>query len=622
MRERSRRSGPERRGRFGEVRAFGSLAFVVSTVAVGFLLDAEGARSLFWAYLPFLVATVLVTATIPRRGTATRSASILRGAGDFLATKGIALFLVGFTVVWASLAAVTAFYSIQVVALGGSPGLVGIAWAVGAAIEVPYMFAFPRIAGRFGTERLVVVGSLAFALRALLAALAVDPVALVLIAPLEGIGFASVFVGGVTVLAAHAPASLQGTAQGLFAGCAGLATIIGSFAGGEIAGALSIPGLFLVGAAASLAGTGIVAVALLGSRHRPDRATGPSRGRGLSRPGARTGRSADGSRTGAGNPAGPAVYGGRHRPVETVEDRHAPPSTDRIRSDGAGPRPGRRRERRGQGRRRHRDARRAAAARPGGRLDDHDRLVARPAAGRRNDTPVLGRGRLPAVHATGGQPRSTFPDGRIARAISPRRSLVPAGGLGEVAFGMRGDMCSRGTCVSSFEFFRVADTTAAEAAAAAAQARTQAGRAPAPGQRREAAVAPAPVAPVVRSSGEPDHADSSRPGAADGSLRRRRLAGRADGHRSCADRDRRRGARSRPDERGLTVRPSDGRPPTAPRPGGGAGGAAQSSRASSATSRTRSMKRYSQSSALISAILPASAGCVLISRSWSSDATW
>ncbi len=49
--------GPERRGRFGEVRAFGSLAFVVSTVAVGFLLDAEGARSLFWAYLPFLVAT-------------------------------------------------------------------------------------------------------------------------------------------------------------------------------------------------------------------------------------------------------------------------------------------------------------------------------------------------------------------------------------------------------------------------------------------------------------------------------------------------------------------------------------------------------------------------------------
>src|SRR4029077_287785 len=129
----------------------------------------------------FLVATAVVTATIPRRPGATRSVSLLRGAGDFLSTKGVALFLVGFTVVWASLAAVTAFFAIQVVARGGSPGLVGIAWAVGAAIEVPYMYAFPRVAGWFGTERIVVIGSIAFVLRALLAALAVDPVALVLI---------------------------------------------------------------------------------------------------------------------------------------------------------------------------------------------------------------------------------------------------------------------------------------------------------------------------------------------------------------------------------------------------------------------------------------------------------
>ena len=34
------------------------------------------------------------------------------------------------------------------------------------------------------------------------------------------------------------------------------------------------------------------------------------------------------------------------------------------------------------------------------------------------------------------------------------------------------------------------------------------------------------------------------------------------------------------------------------------------------------MKRYSQTSALISSILPASATCVLTSRSWTSEATW
>jgi PPP family 3-phenylpropionic acid transporter len=267
--------GTERRSRYGEVRAFGSLAFVLSTLAVGFVLDAEGARSLFWIYIPFLVATVAVTATIPRRGGGHQSVNLLRGAGEFLATPGVALFLVGFTVVWASLSAVNAFYSIQVVALGGSTGLVGIAWAVGATIEVPLMYAFPRIAARVGTEWLVVFGSVAFALRALLASVIADPVALVLIAPLEGIGFACVFVGGVTVLAARAPAGLQGTAQGLFAGASGLATIIGSVVGGVLAQALGISGLFLIGGALSLVGTAIVAVALL-SRRGPDRIPRPA----------------------------------------------------------------------------------------------------------------------------------------------------------------------------------------------------------------------------------------------------------------------------------------------------------------------------------------------------------
>ena len=162
----ARDARPERRGRYGEVRAFGSLAFVVSTVAVGLLLDAEGARSLFWVYLPFLVGDGPRDRDDPAaRARPVRSACCAAPASSSPRRASLCSF-VGFTVVWASLAAVNAFYSIQVVALGGSPALVGIAWAFGAAIEVPLMYAFPRLAGRFGTERLVVFGSLAFALRA------------------------------------------------------------------------------------------------------------------------------------------------------------------------------------------------------------------------------------------------------------------------------------------------------------------------------------------------------------------------------------------------------------------------------------------------------------------------
>lgn len=255
--------GPQGRDRYGQVRAFGSLAFVVVALLVGLLLDARGSRSLFWIYLPCLIGTVLVTATIPRRGT-NRSISMLRGAGHILGAPGMLVFFGGFTIVWTALTAMNAFYSIQVVALGGSTTLVGITWSFGAIIEVPLMYAFPRLGARFGTERLLVFGALVFTIRGVVAAVAADPVALVLIAPLEGLGFACAFVGGVTVLAARLPTSLGGTAQGLFSASAGLATIIGSVVGGTIAQAVGIPGMFAVTAGIGLVGTVVIAFAMIG----------------------------------------------------------------------------------------------------------------------------------------------------------------------------------------------------------------------------------------------------------------------------------------------------------------------------------------------------------------------
>ena len=258
--------GPTGRHRYGQVRAFGSLAFVVSTLLVGLLLDSHGSRSLFLVYLPALLATLVVTAMIPRRGSMTRSINILSGARDIVVKRGMGSFFVGMTVVWAALSATNTFYSIQIVALGGNASLVGLAWSFGALIEVPIMFLFPRLGPRFGTERLLILGAIALGLRAFLTALATDPIGLLVVAPLEGFGFACVFVGGVTVLAARAPAGLIGTAQGLFAASAGLAAIIGSMVGGGVAGSVGIPGLFASCGLVGFVGAAILAVALRGTR--------------------------------------------------------------------------------------------------------------------------------------------------------------------------------------------------------------------------------------------------------------------------------------------------------------------------------------------------------------------
>ena len=259
--------GPEARHRFGQVRAFGSLSFVIATLIVGVMLDRFGPRSLFWVYIPMLALTIVVTSTIPRRG-GMRAVSLRRGAREILAVPRVPLFLVGFVVLWTALTGTNTFYSIRIVAMGGSGAMVGMAWAIGAMVEVPIMYSFPRLARRFGAERLLVVGGLAFALRSALAAMAVDPAMLVAIAPLEGIGFAGAFVGGVTVLAARTPAGTGGTAQGMLTGSSGLATIMGSTLGGVIATAIGIPGLFVICAVVSVVGASIVAFAIARPAHR------------------------------------------------------------------------------------------------------------------------------------------------------------------------------------------------------------------------------------------------------------------------------------------------------------------------------------------------------------------
>ena len=136
---------------------------------------------------------------------------------------------------------------------------------VGALVEIPIMWTFPRLSARFSAERLLVTGSAIFAVRNFLAALAPNGAVLVAIAPLEGAAFGLFFVGGVGFVAARAPAGLAGTAQGIFSATTGLATILGTGTAGLIASALTIPGLFAVASVVGVVATIVVADAVRGT---------------------------------------------------------------------------------------------------------------------------------------------------------------------------------------------------------------------------------------------------------------------------------------------------------------------------------------------------------------------
>jgi PPP family 3-phenylpropionic acid transporter len=264
----------ERRERFGRARAAGSAAFIVGSLGTGALIDRGGATALFTLLVPALLATSFAAWILLRGGERPRVAVIspLEGLVGIIRHRTLALFLLGSTLVWTSVTAVTTFISVHMFALGAAGPLVGSVWALGALVEVPLMLAFPMLVRRFGDERLLVIAAGAFAIRNVAWAFAGDPLLIVALAPLGGVGFGLFYVGTVGYVARTVPADVQATAQGLFSGTSfSTGSILGALIGGQLAGALGIPSMFAIAGVTTAFAGALVWWAIEGERSRASR---------------------------------------------------------------------------------------------------------------------------------------------------------------------------------------------------------------------------------------------------------------------------------------------------------------------------------------------------------------
>lgn len=252
------------RTRYGWIRACGSASFMVCTPVIGLLIDRDGMRSIFWVMIPALVAAGVATIALPPRENATRPPSLRRAPGTVLRNRPIALFLIGSLVAWTAVASQSAFFSIYLKQLGAPGSAVGWAWAIGAALEIPVMFLFPWLARRFGVEKLIVAGAVITLSREIANVAFTTPGLLLACSLVQGAGYALLLIGGVTFVSLQAPRGTAATAQGILSGVSvSLAAILGSGLGGQLAGWLTIRGLYAVSVCLGAVAVVLIAVAVL-----------------------------------------------------------------------------------------------------------------------------------------------------------------------------------------------------------------------------------------------------------------------------------------------------------------------------------------------------------------------
>lgn len=258
--------------RYGRIRLWGSIGFIVTVMGVGLLLDLAPIRSQLWVSWVLLLGTLFSALTLTEvKGHAEqvsgpiievlrqRKVLFLLGAGLFMTASHGALYV---------------FYSIHLVAQGYGKTLVGALWTLGVVAEIVVFLLMPRISLRVSMRAVLLTCFLLAALRFLLIGWAPGFIGLLVVAQLlHGASFGAHHAATMAALNRWFAAGQQARAQALYGSTAYGA---GGLGGALLAGALwESSGAGITFSAAS--GLALIGLALVWHGVPDDAAGGPVR---------------------------------------------------------------------------------------------------------------------------------------------------------------------------------------------------------------------------------------------------------------------------------------------------------------------------------------------------------
>jgi PPP family 3-phenylpropionic acid transporter len=243
-------------GRYGRVRVWGSIGFMVTVFAAGAWFQRFGMGSFpTWAAVT-LAAVLVCTWWLPDMKEAPqRPQAASEPIAEALRRPVVRWFFASLLFHVMAHFSIYAFLSLYLDALGYSKATIGALWAVSVLVEVAWFYAQGRLMGRFPMEKWLVICAVATVVRmAMTAGMGQWLVALFAAQVLHALSFATHHTACIALVSKHFPGRMRGRGQALFTVTGyGFGGVAGVLAGGVIADLWGFRAMYAVSALLGLA---------------------------------------------------------------------------------------------------------------------------------------------------------------------------------------------------------------------------------------------------------------------------------------------------------------------------------------------------------------------------------
>ncbi|RTZ58615.1 MAG: MFS transporter [Gammaproteobacteria bacterium] len=241
-------------GRYGWLRLWGSLGFIVSVVAMGPVIDRWGAATVLPVMFVLLGGIFVASLLLPQPGRVEHheSAPLL----VVLRRRGVAAFLLVCLLLQASHAAYYTFYTIYLSDVGYSKSFIGMLWALGVVSEIVVFLYIQKILRHFSLRQIWLFSIAVAVLRWLLIGLFPEHLAILVFAQvLHAFSFGAYHVTAIQLVHRYFRGKLQHRGQALYSSMSfGVGGAAGSLAAGYLWQWRGATFTFVLMAAVALAG--------------------------------------------------------------------------------------------------------------------------------------------------------------------------------------------------------------------------------------------------------------------------------------------------------------------------------------------------------------------------------